>query len=224
MNSQQARPHETAAAAVLDGDGGNISKQFAEDTNDLGIVKTTLGTECKNLLPVNCEPVTKNGVSLTPNDDGSITINGTSTSSTFTIVYANLRTGAVGTSNQYDYYQLLPPGEYIISGSGATNVGCQVVAMTSDDPTTVTTLASTRDADMSFTVAPEHIYTWARLALSNSVSQTYDNITVYPMIRRAEVTDGTYEPYKPSLQTQIDELKAQNTALEARIAALETTQ
>ena len=208
---------ETAAAAVLDGAGGNIAEQFAEDTNALGIVKTTLGSECKNYVQVNCEPVTKNGVTLTPNNDGSITINGTSSTSTSILGYHNLRTGATDINSQYDRYQLLKPGKYIISRTSAPNVRIQVCAMTSDETTSIITIGNSTTSDAVITIGEEHIYTWARLYLANSVSQVYDNITVYPMIRRAEVTDGTYEPYKPSLQAQIDELAA-------RLAALETVQ
>lgn len=214
----------TAAAATLDGVGGNIAEQFAEDTNALGIVKTTLGTECKNLLPVNCPTVTKNGVTLTPTEDGRININGVSTIATAVTAYSNLRTGATDINLQYDRFQLLPPGDYIISGSGYPNVKIQICGMTSEETSSLKVIEYATVNDKKITISDDYLYTWARLLLDNGVSQNYDNITIYPMIRRADITDGTYEPYKPSLQTQIDELKAQNTALEARIAALETTQ
>lgn len=215
---------ETAAAAVCDGAGGNIAEQFAEDANALGIVKTTLGTECKNLLPVNCSEVAKYGVTLTPTEDGGININGVATVTTSVVAYGNLRTGATELNAQYDRVQLFPPGNYIISGSGYSNVKIQICGMTTEETSSIKVVGYATTNDKEVTVSHEYLYTWVRLLLDNSVSQTYDNITVYPMIRRADVTDGTYAPYKPSLQTQIDELKAQNTALEARIAALETTQ
>lgn len=205
---------ETAAAAVCDGAGGNIA-------DALGIIKTTLGTSCKNYLQVNCPLFYKNGVTVTPNDDGSITINDTSTTTSAVFAYANFRTGTSDTNAQYDYYRLLPPGDYVLSGTGASNVRVQVCAMTSDDPSTVTVIGSAASKPANFTVAEDHIYTWARLYLQNANSQTYDNITFYPMIRRADVADDSFDAYKPSLQTQIDELRAQNTALETRIAALE---
>lgn len=43
---------------------------------------------------------------------------------------------------------------------------------------------------------------------------TVDNLVFYPMLRYAEITDDTYEPYQPSVEEYI-------STLEERIAALE---
>ncbi len=43
---------------------------------------------------------------------------------------------------------------------------------------------------------------------------TANNLTFYPMLRYAEITDETYEPYKPSVEERL-------AALEEKLAALE---
>lgn len=43
---------------------------------------------------------------------------------------------------------------------------------------------------------------------------SFDNVVFYPMVRYANITDDTYEPYQPSLQEQITELTSRVKALE----------
>ncbi|MDE6789189.1 MAG: hypothetical protein K2J47_07720, partial [Ruminococcus sp.] len=42
-----------------------------------------------------------------------------------------------------------------------------------------------------------------------------EGITIYPMIRSAEITDDTYEPYRPSVAEYIANLEERITALES---------
>lgn len=160
--------------------------------NDIALNRTTLGVQCKNLLKNNAVTQTINGVTFTVNSDGSVTVNGTNTSSS---------TGANLEICSFKNY----------------GTGKLTASLNSTDSNLYMSVFNKSWIGIGF-VCDEEI-TWDNgnkerlVRLVVKPGATVNNVTVYPMIRYADITDSTFEPYKPSLQEQI-------TALEERIAAL----
>lgn len=159
--------------------------------NDIAVNRTTLGTQCKNLLNHTAKTETVNGVNITVNADGSITFAGTfnGTSAYYHQIYKN----ADGSN------KTITKGKYIVSGGAeefgffvkhgtnfSGNNGTQFNVKTSDVPITIEN--ETERIEFFVSLSPAREY----------------NATIYPMLRSADITDSTYEPYKPSLQEQIE--------------------
>ena len=138
----------------------------------------------KNLLKNTMASQTINGVTFTVNSDKSVTVNGTVTDS------ARLMLGAV---------ELSAGEQYTMTGcpSGGSNDTYRL------DPrrTNGSVVVSFIDTGNGSTYIPEadiklNIYIYIQ---SGNV---LDNLTFYPMLRKADITDDTYEPYIES--TEID--------------------
>lgn len=142
-----------------------------------GEYKVPVTVEGKNLLPNTATSLTTYGVTLTVNSDGSVTCNGTALQTiefplvtTFSLLAGNYRLIGTPSSGSVSSYYLR--AWYYNSGSTVwlndTGNGYNF---------TLTDVATMRS---SIVIRP---------------SQVLDNITFYPMIRKADITDDTYEPY-----------------------------
>lgn len=194
----------TAKKAVADENGKNISESFATDKNNIAVNKTTLGTQCKNLLNEteylsSIKAATNGTLSKSGN---SITLTATATDCYTSPFFAN--------DNGYRI-PVSPNTTYILSWeSDNSNYGIIHVFMNG-------IIAKQQSANNSVTKYLKFItdidttFITIRFNVKNSGdSITYSNI----MLRYADITDDTYEPYQQSLQEQIK-------ALEERISALE---
>lgn len=183
----------TAKKAVADENGKNISESFAAVKNDIALNRTTLGVQCKNLLKNNAVTQTINGVTFTVNSDGSVTVNGTNTSSS---------TGANLEICSFKNY----------------GTGKLTASLNSTDSNLYMSVFDKSWTGIGFVYDGE--ITWDNgnkerlVRLVVKPGATINNVTVYPMLRYADIMDDTYEPYQQSLQEQIK-------ALEERISALE---
>ena len=137
---------------------------------------TTTG---KNLLPNNITSQIINGVTVTKNDDGSITLNGTATSY-FTLKFT-------------DDPIILQPGTYIQSfhpsGSGTPTSGIFIRSKDSDDNqifeySIVSTISKTLDVETTI----------VDYSVAVNVGTVIKNITLYPMLELGS-TATSYEPY-----------------------------
>lgn len=186
----------TAKKAVADENGKNISESFATDKNNIALNRTTLGTQCKNLLKNNAVTQTINGVTFTVNSDGSVTVNGTNTSS------------STGANLEICSFKNYGTGKLTASlNSTDSNLSMSVfdkswtgIGVISDNE--ITWDNGNKDRLVRLVVKP---------------GATINNVTVYPMIRYTDITDGTYEPYQPSLQEQIKTLEERISALEGGV-------
>lgn len=170
------------------------------------INRGTLGYQAKNLLMNNCKSFSNNGVTATVNNDGSITFTGSNTDDKF-ILYWNMQTGST-ISNYTDNKKWLPNGRYIVSG-GHDGVSIQVCWSENNDSDDI--LARSQSGNEAiFTVTDAHKYLWSRVYIVANADFS-EPVTVYPMIRCAEITDDTYEPYKPSVEERL-------AAIESKIA------
>lgn len=171
----------------------NIQKNVDEITsvkNDVAINKSTLGTQCKNLLkPKYSAGYTQNilGVSLIINDDYSITASGTLTG-----------TAAFNFSEIY-----LGAGEYRISSSKIANIQLyksnSYVSSVKATPTgTIVTISE----------SGTYSFRW----YLGSTDAVVDS-TVYPMLTYTNVTDVTYSPYIDNINTRISVLETLSDAV-----------
>ena len=165
----------------------------SEVKSQTALNRSTLGYQRKNLLKNTAASRTINGVTLTVNEDGSVTLNGTATAT----VFFEIRKG-----------MLLETGrEYILSG-------CPVGGSTSSYALLIEDSSQGRTWDfgegIKFTAASTNYDVKIRI----NVNYTAENLTFRPMLRYAEITDDAYEPYKPSVEERLAVLEEKFAALE----------
>ena len=163
---------------------------------NIALALQTLGTVSKNLLENTASSQTINGVTFTVNPDDSVTAQGTA-SERVQFILQNFTTE-----------QIIPTHYYRLSGS-PNQTGISLRMQLNQAPWTVYANDSGEGAYNSQIPADTPIMVYINIAVGTEVSATF-----YPMLRLADITDDTFEKYQPSLQKQIDELKARITALE----------
>ena len=172
----------------------NVNKRLVKNKSDIAVNKTTLGYQGKNLLKLTLTTRTVSGITFTVNDDYSITLNGTSTA----IIWQEI--GAIG-GNNFRKEKLIFTGNPAGTGSGAgleawymnSTTGNKYVAIANGDILTESDYGPSGAISYEF-----HI----------NKGKTYNNVTFYPMLRYADITDGTYEPYKESIDDRIIQNKS----------------
>ncbi len=183
----------------------NIQKNVDDITavkSDVAINKSTLGMQRKNLLKLSTKNQTINGISFSINDDGTITTTGTATRGT------NLH-----------IYTLKKDGKYKLSGcpsTGSTTTYMLTVATKKQDDTVSYIADRGLGATVNFDSA---IHKQIDISIEIKAGVTVEDIVFSPMLRYADITDSTYEPYAPSLQEQINTLLARIEALEGATVA-----
>ena len=171
-----------------------------ENYDDTGIKseaalnRGTLGYQRKNLLKRTDTSETKNGVTFTVNEDGSVTANGTATANAQIVIFDGKPDPEM--LNQKLHLSGCPDGgsasTYRMIIQNATS-GFSTLCVDSGSGADVIIASNTTRIRCLFTVYSE---------------QTVENITLYPMLRYAEITDNTYEPYKPSVEEHLAALEA----------------
>lgn|SRR5574344_2185228 len=152
------------------------------------LVLSTMGYTRKNMLKNTAISSTTNGVTFTVNPDGTITANGTSTDITsFAIVPM----------------YTVKSGKYILSGcpSGGSPSTYKIDCYEDKTPP-INDFGDGVELDLSV----DTTYVEFKIVVYSGV--TINNLVFKPMLRYANITDDTYEKYKPSIQDQIDELKS----------------
>lgn len=130
----------------------------------------------KNLLPNKVTSQTYKGLTFTHNEDGSLTINGTSTSG------GQINICSVGEMP-------LSAGTYIMSST--TTIPSLVWLTLRDSSGDIKSI--TNSSETQVTLETDNTNTYVYIYFNSGV--TLNNFTIYPMIRLSSVTDGTYEPY-----------------------------
>lgn len=166
-----------------------VRKLSAAETADAAQDALLIGNAARNLLKITAESQTINGVTFTVNKNGagevvSVTVNGTATAT------------AVFNGNME---QKLPDGDYILNGC---NNGSQNNTYWHRYYYTSTTAVNAPNGDAAFRYDAANNPT-GRYQILVASGYTADNITIYPMIRRAGITDDTFEPYYRT-QKQLD--------------------
>lgn len=146
-----------------------------------------VGVYGKNLLEVTATTQTINGITFTINADKSITVNGTASAT------AQLRFCEV---------PFIPKGEYIISGNPTKVSGVEYYFKATGEGwiQSVGEQKRTYENDTS---------AFGLISISNGI--TVNNLTFYPMLRKAEITDSTYEPCNKQTLTMPYKLESYGT-------------
>ena len=159
---------------------GNSVGDLVESGQHAGEYKVPVTVEGKNLLRNTATSQTFGGVMVTVNSDGSMTCNGTA------ITHATLRIN-IGE---------IPSGIYKLSGcpkNGAYNTYRLDVRDSSD----AVIVLDTGNGHLFNSTNAHHV----ELRIENGY--TCENLTFYPMIRKADIEDDTYEPYHAPVTTPI---------------------
>ena len=200
--AQSANAAAEAASAAAEAARGNVLKgtlgpAHVLSADDAYATKprrlTVYGNTRQNLWSNGSATATKNGITVTPNSDGSISVNGTSTSSALIHLYAS--------------YALTPGTQYTISVdkmfpmNGSKNSGGFFVqrAIDGQENSTIAYLKSTGSGKESFTVPAEteHCIFGLQVVEGATVSGTY----------RIMLNEGsTAEPWCPPGLNSVDEL------------------
>ena len=144
----------------------------------------------KNLLPNNAVSQTINGITFTVNSDGSVTVNGTATANA-NLLLANI-------SNP------LKQGTYKLTGGIDADKFIRITDPFSSDYPTDT------GNGVSFTITSAMESSNLYVIIRVNSGQTVSNLTFKPMIRLADDTDSTYQPYAKTnqqLTAEINELE-----------------
>ena len=147
----------------------------------------------KNLLtyPYYQTSRSDSGLTYKDNGDGSVTINGTNNS--------NVTKAFVCRSRDNESFYLAP-GEYILSG-GLSTTQRLIVNYMLPGASTATTLATSTGSPVTFTITDAISQYPLQVGIYTPTGGTWDNDTVYPMIRYASITDDTWESYfKPGIE------------------------
>ena len=170
--------------------------------NGIAINQTTIGTQCKNLLNHTLDTTEINGVTITVNRDKSITINGEATSN-IKILLGKIKdnkkndlilSGCPEGGSQSSYFLELAwtsleyddsSGEYVSVFCGGRDIG--------KNYTYIRKKNDSKSFDISLIIEKGTV-------MSNHIFK--------PMVRYADITDETYEPYKDSIDERL--IKIQN--------------
>ena len=150
----------------------------------------------KNLLQNTATSKTINGVTFTVNNDGSVTCNGTASVTTYFDLNENFNSTLYAGMEASFYQSGQQPSinAFRMRISKANRVSIQDFTMN----------------DQVITDNGDSLL----LAIRIQSGYTCDNLTFYPMIRKADITDGTYEPYieNTEVDVTIPDLPAQSSS------------
>ena len=174
-----------------------VTKEYVDPVkSQAAINRTTLGTQCKNLLKNNAVTKTINGVTFTVNDDSTITANGTATSRIIFLV----GTAYISQTGNYTYTGTPSGGASATYSMNYRNSNVYKDVDTGNGTTAQFEGGKTYEA-----------------VIDIRSGVTISNLTFSPMLRDADITDDTYELFQPSLQEQINALTARISALEGGV-------
>lgn len=209
-------------ASILGGGGtpsdyNEVKAQVTQNTEDIAHLDTnnqTLTNQsnsmvnvlgAKNLLPYPYEQTTKtiNGVTFTDNGDGSITLNGTNTA-TNTVFMFNQRTNS-RTGEIFSRLKKMNTSFKLLGGINSPMVWI-VIDFYDSSGNYISSIHNNSDTPTQFTI-PSNAEN-VNLFIRCSIDAVYSNLTIYPMLYLASITDDTYVPYAMTNEEITDVLTA----------------
>lgn len=158
----------------------------------------------KNRVIVGFTTTTKSNITATPNADGSITLSGTNSSSSTTILLFDLYANAsASTDNKQNPFTR--NGTYIVKGTESNSVHVQLYGYNDDLTLNVLANAST---DVEVTIDGTYKYYVFRLWIAGSAS--FDDLKIYPMCCAKEdyTISNEFRPYIPTNAELYEMIKA----------------
>lgn len=176
---------------------GNLVLRAAKAESKLALAEQTLGYIKKNLIPYPYLETTKviNGITFTDNGDGTITANGTATAESRFPLFKG---------------EMPQPGKYLLSAGVSVSESFYVCIIRQDKVTEETVGEiykwhnSTPFEVTANDVANNNIFVAIVISSGTAVS----NLVFKPMLRKAEISDATWELYKPSVAEMMQEDQA----------------
>jgi len=169
---------------------GGITRYPLEDTEarsriagQQSLLKDTVGWTGKNLLKNIATSQTINGITITVNADKSVTVNGTATSLT-----------------NINFTEAMTSDKELIFSLGANSSSTTFKGFITATGGTGDIANTGNSGSVKFTTSKTffcHMVVYA--------GATFSNVTVYPMLRKADITDPTYEPYHDSVEVMYEE-------------------
>lgn len=143
----------------------------------------------KNLVPYpyyRGSSYTTNGITFIANDDGSVTANGTAT--------ADANYSCVNRITGEPNMNIKVGEKYILSGApdGSSSSTYYIMIIRTNNAS-VEVIAIDYGDSVSFTLPTSEEYYGITITIKKG--QTVNNLTFYPMLRLAQDTDSTYQPY-----------------------------
>ncbi|MCM1270145.1 MAG: hypothetical protein NC247_05900 [Ruminococcus flavefaciens] len=167
--------------------------------------RSTLGYQRKNLLKNTAVSKTQNGVTFTVNADGTVSVSGTATA---------------GVTLPIGQVKVEKDRTYALSGcpAGGSSLTYRLDARYYKNGT-ITTIGSTLDIGEGTVVTSPDDADDNRLLIYIRIGDGTDGggQIFCPMLRYAEITDDSYESYKPSVKERLAVLEEKFAALEASI-------
>lgn len=190
--SDANKPISTATQAALDSQQGQVNYNTNNGVKNQLITDNKSGT------------VTSYGVTVTSNNDGTFTINGTNSNSGYTLIAMNLSdlsmrggTGGINQitpktikSNKVKFYAIGLPSNLNFQLAKSTTVSADGVSVNTVSGSAVSNVIDITNYD----------YVWFRLVAHANAS--YNNVVIKPMVVDASVEDtGDFVPYaEPNYQ------------------------
>ena len=159
--------------------------------NNIALNLSSIGMSKKNLLKVTGTTQEINKITFTVNDDKSISCTGTAKALT------RLYIGTIYLKNNRTY---------IFSGGVNSNRTIQLISKKNG-----TTIYYVGNKEFKYNTQND-IGIDVYITIGNGEDMSIGGNVFYPMVRYADITDNTYEPYQDDLQTQINNILARLTA------------
>jgi hypothetical protein len=181
--------------------GGGTPADYNQVKAQINSMVNVLGA--KNLIPYPYQDLTKktlNGITFTDNGDGSININGSTTNSS-----ADFYMRWIDEPDNADLLKELRNKGTLRLSMGTTSNAFDIITDWYDSTKTYIASKRLNGAEyIDFNVPSTASY--VAIVLRVFANAAVDNVTIYPMIRLASITDDTYAPYAKTNQELTEKL------------------
>ncbi len=195
----EIRRLSSAAAEIDEAVAKTKGLENYDDTGvkaSLSVLESSVGYTRKNLLKNTAVSSAMNGVTFTVNADGSVLTSGTASSDTIFVLKE-----WVGFPHEMKNRELLVTG--CPQGGSASGYRLVVHSKVSSG-TSYSGLGADTGNGFVFGTSADFV----RISVRIGANVNVNGLTFYPMLRYADITDDTYEPYKPSIDERIAALEA----------------
>ena len=182
-----------SAINALDDRIVEMSGKADMDASDIALNRQTLGYVKKNLLKNTAVTKTVNGVTFTVHENKSITVKGTATADAY-----------FATGNEIAFKPTVGK-KYIRSGASYISAGSLQAYFSNINGDSGWNYSNVEFESITDNEIKYNIYV--------KKGYTVNDLTFYPMIRSADITDGTYESYVDDVDTRLKKLTPVNNLL-----------